>query len=202
MKQRILLCSLGLVLLLFSSSCIVHSSLIYFDEDTKGVPNLLSNPGFSPYSLDRDVALLGWTVHTEGIGEGKNPVFIDGREAYEGNTSLRIDASKNTVTLLSDAFQVRRYGGYYSRVLARSTQEKGPNITVRFLTFRENGSVYTKFKSKMRTGREWKKETISAGFLRPGVSFGRIQIEIPPFSEGSVWLDDAGCWEVHHFRID
>lgn len=200
MKKNILYLVLGMILLLFSSSCIVHSSLIYFDEDTRGVPNLLSNPGFSPYSLDPDVALLGWTVHTEG--ESKNPVYIDGRIACEGTTSLRIDASDKTVTLLSDAFQVRRYGGYYARVLALSTQNKGPKITMRFLTFKDNGSVYTKFKSRLRTGREWEKGTISAGFLRPGVSFGRLQIEIPPFSEGSVWLDDTGCWEVHHFRID
>ncbi len=202
MIKRILLWTLGIALMLGASSCIVHSSLIYFDEDTQGVPNLISNPGFSPYSLDPQAALLGWTVHTEKNGQNKNSVFIDAKEALEGTTSLRIDASPKTVTLLSDAFQVRRYGGYYSRLWARCSEPNGPRITMRFLTFRDNGSVYTKYKANLETSDEWKKETISAGFLRPGVSFGRLQIEIPPFSEGSIWLDDTGCWEVHHFRID
>jgi len=120
----------------------------------------------------------------------------------QGSTSLRIDASDQTVVLYSDAFKVRRYGGYYVRLNAKSSEPEGPQITTRLITFWENGRVFSRFKSKMKTSNEWSKDTISAGFLKPGVSFGRIQIVIPPFEKGSVWLDDAGCWEVHHFRID
>ncbi|MBW6513824.1 MAG: hypothetical protein K0B87_03605 [Candidatus Syntrophosphaera sp.] len=202
MKKHLPFWILNLILLLITASCIVHSSLVYLDKDTEGVPNLVTNPGFDAYSYDAHDALLGWTVHVDGLAKGSNPVFIDGGEAFESGTSLRIDASENTVTLLSDAFKVRRYGGYYIRLWGRSSQPRGPHVTLRFLTFRDNGSVFGKYRAKLKTRPEWKRESISTGFHKPGVSFGRLQIVIPPFSEGSVWLDNTGCWEVHHFRID
>lgn len=202
MRHRAVCSIVLLAAALFASSCIVRSSLSYYDKDTEGVPNLLSNPSFNAYSFDPDNALLGWSIHTDGNFSDNHSVFIDGRQSKQGKTSLRVDASNKTVTILSDAFTVKRYGGFYSRVYACSSEPKGPQITVRFITFRENGTVYSKFKTKLKTGLEWEKGTISAGFLRPGVNFGRLQIIIPPFSKGSVWLDDAGCWEVHHFRID
>ena len=201
MKKSLLLLAAAAVLLL-CSSCIVHSSLVYFDKDTEGVPNLLSNPGFDAFSLDPDQALLGWSIYSEGDGNQSIYAAIDPKVALQGSTSLRIDASDQTVVLYSDAFKVRRYGGYYVRLNAKSSEPEGPQITTRLITFWENGRVFSRFKSKMKTSNEWSKDTISAGFLKPGVSFGRIQIVIPPFEKGSVWLDDAGCWEVHHFRID
>ncbi|MDI9529383.1 MAG: hypothetical protein QM233_05570 [Candidatus Cloacimonadota bacterium] len=201
MKKSMLLLAAAAVLLL-CSSCIVHSSLVYFDKDTEGVPNLLSNPGFDAFSLDPDQALLGWSIYSEGDGNQSIYAAIDPKVALQGSTSLRIDASDQTVVLYSDAFKVRRYGGYYVRLNAKSSEPEGPQITTRLITFWENGRVFSRFKSKMKTSNEWSKDTISAGFLKPGVSFGRIQIVIPPFEKGSVWLDDAGCWEVHHFRID
>ncbi len=201
MKKSLLLLAAAATLLL-CSSCIVHSSLVYFDKDTEGVPNLLSNPGFDAFSLDPDQALLGWSIYSEGDGNQSIYAAIDPKVALQGSTSLRIDASDQTVVLYSDAFKVRRYGGYYVRLNAKSSEPEGPQITTRLITFWENGRVFSRFKSKMKTSNEWSKDTISAGFLKPGVSFGRIQIVIPPFEKGSVWLDDAGCWEVHHFRID
>ena len=201
MKKSLLLLAAAAILLL-CSSCIVHSSLVYFDKDTEGVPNLLSNPGFDAFSLDPDQALLGWSIYSEGDGNQSIYAAIDPKVALQGSTSLRIDASDQTVVLYSDAFKVRRYGGYYVRLNAKSSEPEGPQITTRLITFWENGRVFSRFKSKMKTSNEWSKDTISAGFLTPGVSFGRIQIVIPPFEKGSVWLDDAGCWEVHHFRID
>ncbi|HOC94375.1 MAG TPA: hypothetical protein PK802_00990 [Candidatus Cloacimonadota bacterium] len=201
MKKSLLLLAAAAILLL-CSSCIVHSSLVYFDKDTEGVPNLLSNPGFDAFSLDPDQALLGWSIYSEGGGDKAIYAAIDPKVALQGSTSLRIDASDQTVVLYSDAFKVRRYGGYYVRLNAKSSEPEGPQITTRLITFWENGRVFSRFKSKMKTSNEWSKDTISAGFLKPGVSFGRIQIVIPPFEKGSVWLDDAGCWEVHHFRID
>ena len=201
MKKSLLLLAAAAILLL-CSSCIVHSSLVYFDKDTEGVPNLLSNPGFDAFSLDPDQALLGWSIYSEGDGNQSIYAAIDPKFALQGSTSLRIDASDQTVVLYSDAFKVRRYGGYYVRLNAKSSEPEGPQITTRLITFWENGRVFSRFKPKMKTSNEWSKDTISAGFLKPGVSFGRIQIVIPPFEKGSVWLDDAGCWEVHHFRID
>ncbi len=52
MKKRAMFWFLNLLLLLGLSSCLLHTSLVYFDKDTEGVPNLISNPGFSASSLD------------------------------------------------------------------------------------------------------------------------------------------------------
>ncbi len=203
MKKRAFILILNLILLLALSSCLVHTSLVYFDKDTEGAPNLISNPGFSAYSLDPREALLGWGVSLQGESDSpKNLVFIDGREAIQGNSSLRIDASPHTVVVTSDAFRVSRYGGYYTRLWAKSSAPVGPQINLRFITFQRSGKVDRQFKAKLKSQDLWAKQAISAGFLRPGVAYGRLQIVIPPFEQGSVWLDDTGCWEVHRFRID
>ncbi len=203
MKNRAPYWILNLILLLTLSSCLVHTSLVYFDKDTAGVANLISNPGFSAYSLDPREALLGWSVDLQGESDSpRNLVFIDGREAIQGNSSLRVDASPYTVVITSDAFRVNRYGGYYTRLWAKSSTPAGPQLHLRFITFKSSGKIDRQFKTKLKSVDMWEKETISAGFLRPGVTFGRLQIVIPPFSEGSLWLDDTGCWEVHRFRID
>lgn len=82
MIKRVLHFIPNLLLLLALSSCLVHTSLVYFDKDTEGVPNLVSNPGFSAYSLDPRQALLGWSVDMQGDSDApKNLVFIDGKEA-------------------------------------------------------------------------------------------------------------------------
>ncbi|MDZ4181896.1 MAG: hypothetical protein U1B83_03380 [Candidatus Cloacimonadaceae bacterium] len=200
MTKRYLLLSFALILVL--SSCIVRSSLMFFDSDTVGVPNLLFNPGFNAYSLDPAQALKGWSVITEPQGGDNRMIVIDTNQAFEGQTSLRIDASEKTVMIMSDAFQVERYGGYYVRLHARSSHSAGPQVSVRFISFRQDGRINNRFNSKIKTGTDWKKGSISAGYLKPGVSFGRVAIMVPPFSEGSVWLDNAGCWKVHHFKID
>ncbi|HNU53716.1 MAG TPA: hypothetical protein PLL58_04355 [Candidatus Syntrophosphaera sp.] len=203
MIKRVLHFIPNLLLLLALSSCLVHTSLVYFDKDTEGVPNLVSNPGFSAYSLDPRQALLGWSVDMQGDSDApKNLVFIDGKEAIQGNSSLRVDASPYTVVITSDAFRVSRYGGYYTRLWAKSSTALGPQINLRFITFKSNGKIDRQFRTKLKSTDTWEKKSISAGFLRPGVAFGRLQITIPPFTEGSVWLDDSGCWEVHRFRID
>ncbi|MCB5245503.1 MAG: hypothetical protein RBR57_00035 [Candidatus Syntrophosphaera sp.] len=194
---------LGMALTL--TSCFIHSSLMYFEKDTEGLPNLISNPGFNAYSLDPNESLRGWSLLIEPTEPEKaqtNVVFIDGEKALHSGSSLRIDASSNKVSIISDPFRVHRYGGYYVRCYTYSSEPKGPQINMRLLTFQPDGSIDKKFKAKMQSKNEWKKITISAGFLSPGVTFGRVVIEIPPFNQGSVWIDDAGCWEVHHFKID
>jgi hypothetical protein len=204
--KRILFFALVLIGMALSlTSCFIHSSLIFFEEDTQGLSNLVSNPGFNAYSLDPDESLKGWSVLIEPDTQEKtqpNIAFIDGNQAFNGSTSLRIDASPNSVSIISEPFRVNRYGGYYVRCYACSSEPKGPQINLRLLTFKTDGSIDKKFKAKKQIKNEWDKIAVSAGFLSPGVSFGRVIIEIPPFSQGSVWIDEDGCWEGHQFKID
>ncbi|MDP3115243.1 MAG: hypothetical protein Q8M98_10800 [Candidatus Cloacimonadaceae bacterium] len=175
---------------------------MFFDSDTVGVPNLLFNPGFNAYSLNPGQALKGWTVIAEPQDGETGLIVIDSNQAFEGHTSLRINASEKTIMIMSDTFKVERYGGYFVRLHAKSSLPSGPHISVRFITFKPDGRIFHRFNTNLKTTSDWKKGSVSAGFLKPGVSFGRVVILIPPFAEGSVWLDNTGCWKVHHFKID
>lgn len=193
---------IGLLVALLLSSCFVGSSLRFTEADIEDSRNLLLNPGFAPYSFSGEDALRGWNIHVEPPSKEFDKVRIDPSLALEGDTALKISASERDVILISEPFKVRRYGGYYSRVMIHSDSPDAPQISMQMITFREDGKITNRFKSKTRLSEEWNRLAISAGFLRPGVSWGRLSITIPPFEEGSVWLDDAGCWEVHGFKID
>lgn len=192
-----------LVIMLFSiSACFVSSSLNFTDSDIKDAPNLITNPGFNAYSLDPETALKGWSVALEPPNAKGTRVIVDATEALEGKTSLRIDASENAVIVYSEPFNVIRYGGYYLKASAKSNSPENPEVQIRFIGFKENGKTANRYTRKIKTKEQWTTGTISSGFIRPGVKSGRLAILIPPFKEGSIWIDNAGCWKVHHFRID
>lgn len=197
--MRLWLCLLVALLL---SSCFVSSSLFFTEADIENSTNLLLNPGFAPYSLMGEEALRGWNIHVEPASKDFDKIRIDPSLSLEGDTSLKISASDRDVILISEPFKVRRYGGYYSRLMIHSDSPSPPQVSMQMITFREDGKITNRFKGKTRLSEGWNKLAVSAGFLRPGVNWGRLSIVIPPFEEGSVWLDDAGCWEVHGFRID
>lgn len=197
--MRLTLVSLVFVMLLLSS-CFVGSSLIFFESDAAGKPNLVSNPGFVP-AQNAQANLQGWTLIN--IDESmKIPVSYDYESTAEGKSSLRFDPSEQDIVIVSDPFHVRRYGGYYVRASIRSTADLLKKVQLRFFTYDENGKQINKFQHKIKPGQDWDRHTISAGFIDTRSSFGRVAILIPAFSKGSVWIDDIGAFDVHSFRID
>ena len=189
-------------LALLLSSCVVGSTLIFSERDVKDNPNLVENPGFDTYSEIPAEALKGWTVQLEPPTVKKNPVSIDTSASIEGSNSLKINASESSVLILSDSYTVRRYGGYYLRAQMKTDSPLPPVVQLRFIAFRDDGKIVNRFRKKSRLETDWHRFTISAGFIRPGAKFGRLGIFIPPFKEGSIWIDDLGCYEVHGFKID
>jgi len=203
MTKRLLqaLILLGFALVICSCST-VGSTLILTENDIEDNPNLIVNNSFGVYSTIPSEALKGWNVHLEPPNSLFSPVIIDPQEMLDGQTSLRIDASDKAVLILSDSFTVRRYGGYYLRSYCKTDSPNPPRIQLRFIVFKENGKIVNRFKQKTLPTSQWGRSTISAGFIRPGARFGRLGIFIPPFKEGSIWIDDTGCFEVHGFKID
>lgn len=193
---------LAATLLLMLSSCVVGSTLLFTERDVENSPNLVINHSFDPFSTVAEEALKGWSVHLDPPGSGDSPVIIDPKVTKEGNTSLRIDASNRSVLILSDSFQVRRYGGYYLRSYFKTDSPLPPQVQLRFIAFKDNGKIVNRFRSRIKLHTDWHRGTISAGFIKPGAKFGRLGIFIPPFKEGSIWIDEAGCFEVHGFKID
>ncbi len=192
--RSLILCALSALLL---SSCFVGSSLMFFESDTHGRTNLVQNPGFTP----QNGIMSNWSIVNDE-SESAQSVNVDHAVFTEGKNSLRIDASPYAVMIVSDPFKVRRYGGYYIRVNARATADTDEKIELRFFTYNSAGKHINRFRETLRVGEEWKKATISAGFLDTRSTFGRVAIFIPPFLKGSIWIDDAGAWEVHSFKID
>lgn len=193
---------LSVFFLIALSSCTVVSTLRFTERDIDDTANLVLNPGFNSYSVIPSEALKGWSLHLEAAGTASSNVVVDPAEAMEGKTSLRIDASDNSVLILSDPFKVRRYGGYYLRSFCKTNSTMPPNVQLRFIVFKENGKIVNRFRYKAKPQSDWAIHAISAGFIRPGAKFGRLAIFIPPFKDGSVWLDNTGCFEVHGFKID
>jgi len=202
MKNRVL----GLVLLallsFFINACSVVTTLSFTERDIKDSPNLVENYSFSPYSTIGEEALKGWMVILNPHDNSESPITIDPDTACEGKTSLRIDASDKSVLILSEPFNVRRYGGYYLRCYFKTNFPNPPRPQLRFIVFKENGKIVNRFKTKAKINNDWQRTTISAGFIKPGARFGRLGIYIPPFKEGSIWIDDTSCFEVHGFKID
>lgn len=195
--------SLALVaLLVLLSSCFVSSSLHFSEADIQGAQNLIRNHSFDPHLIRGKESLPGWTLKIEPHQADYDKVAIDANTALDAGNSLKISASDKDVLIISEPFDVRRYGGYFAKISAKSDSKNQPEIQFRMITFKEQGKITNRFKRKYKLNEEWQELSLSAGFLRPGVRFGRIFIHIPPFEEGSIWLDDAGCWEVHGFRID
>ena len=200
--MRHLMVPFALLAMLALSSCFFRTSLNFSDSMIEKLPNELTNPGFELSGKDPHSALRGWDIGIEPP-EGKGTVIsVDTQVRKEGTSSLRIDASENAVLIYSDSFDVARYEGYLIRASARTTSAEKPPVVLRFICFKDNGKIANRYKKNLKTSENWKTAEISAGFLRPGVVSGRVAILVPPFKEGSVWIDATGCWNVHHFRID
>ena len=106
------------------------------------------------------------------------------------------------VTAYNDWNRKFLVGGYYLRCYFKTNSPNPPRPQLRFIVFKENGKIVNRFKVKAKLNEDWERTTISAGFIKPGARFGRLGIYIPPFKEGSIWIDDTGCFEVHGFKID
>jgi len=193
---------LAIALLLLLSSCTGVSTLNFSDKDLSNTPNLLLNPDFNPYSVVPSESLKGWVVHLDPPGGSDSPVIIDPEVHLEGGTCLRVDASDKSVMILSDPFEVRRYGGYYVHTSFKTNSPAPPIIQMRMIVFMENGKILNRFKNRFHLGSDWENQTISAGFIKPGAKFGRLAYMIPPFKEGSIYIDKAGVYEAHGFKID
>lgn len=186
--------------MLLLGSCFVPSSLVFFKKDTQGKPNLVRNPGFAPVAGTKNT-LSNWTIVNDET-ESAESVNLDDSVFLEGTNSIRIDSNPYAIMIVSDPFKVSRYGGYYIKVNALSSEAKGEKIELRFFTYNAAGKHINRFKTTLKTSTEWQKANISAGFLDTRSAFGRVAIFIPPFLKGTIWIDDAGAWEVHSFKID
>ncbi len=197
MMKRALLLSAAIALLLISS-CFMGSTILFLEKDTLGKPNLLLNPWFDSNADENSFMPEGWILMGASQEKPEGACF-DEVDFLTGSRSLKISKSDKFLMLVSESFRIDRYGGFFARASAKSDSEEGPQLRLRFLAYNESGTIRNTFNTRMKTGKEWSKHTISAGFLKPDVYFGRIIILIPPTGEDTIWIDDIACFEVHRF---
>lgn len=199
-KIYFVLSMLAMLTMLLLSSCFVGSSLLFLESETTDKPNLVFNPGFELTPQEKRMP-SGWLL-IDSTRELEEPIACDTLQALEGKYSLRIEKSNKHQIIVSDAFPINSQSGYFIKASARSTAERGPKIKLRFITYNNSGKIRNKFSTSIRSNQNWKKSSISAGFLKSDAMFGRVLLQIPPTNGETLWIDGVGCYRVHFFPID
>ncbi len=200
-KMYFVLSLLAVLAMLFTSSCFVGSSLLFLESETTDKPNLVFNPGFELSPTQEKRMPSGWVL-IDSARELEEPISCDTTRVLEGSNALRIGQSNKYQMIVSDAFPINSQSGYFIKASAVSTATRGPKLKVRFITYNNSGKIRNKFSSSIRPGQDWKKSSISAGFLKNDAVFGRVILLVPPTGEETVWIDDVGCYRVHYFPVD
>jgi len=183
---------------LLLSSCFMGSSLLFLDSDSQNKPNLVGNPSFENPDSKNHALPEGWYLVSTAANKSE-PVALDSISVVSGSKSLRIVNSSKDMYLVSDAFRVVSDGGYYAKFSIRAQKKMDKSTRIFFWAYDDTGAKKNSFRKSIKARTDWKKASISAGFLNKSVSFARIAIFIPKDSGNTIWIDDIGCYMVHQF---
>lgn len=189
---------LGMAVLMLISGCFWGSSILFLEKDTIGKTNLLGNPLFEKTDVKNPALPAGWVVVSE-TAQLKEPVSIDENVTNGGKKSVCVKDSDHDLMLLSDAFKIDYNGGFFIKFAAKSEHRLDQPLKLNFWTYDAAGKRKNKFSTTFKPGIDWKKATISAGFLSNSVSFARVSITVPRLDDNTVWISDVACFQVHQF---
>jgi len=194
--KRLIIVLAGFCLLL--GSCFMGSSLLFLESDSLNRPNLVGNPGFeNPDKRDSNHP-ADWLL-VSNSNESVEPVALDSTEFVAGKNSVRFTNNSRDLLFVSDSFKINFTGGYFIKCSLKSAKPMQKAARVQFWAYDAAGSRKDVFSKSIKAKSEWKKATISAGFLKNSVTFARIAIFIPKDTNNTVWIDDVGCYQVYQF---
>jgi len=173
------------------------SSILFLEKDTIGKPNAVINPGFEKADARNNRLPTSWFIITSKP-EYAEYVCRDSIETIEGTHALRIKQSPHDLMVVSDAFRISKESGYFIKCSAKAEFPLTKPIKVQFTTYDNKGNRKGRYSTSLRPGKDWKKATISAGFLGNVVSFARINLLIPKDPDNTIWIDDIGCYRVYY----
>jgi len=183
---------------LFLSSCFWGTSLLFLDSDSQGKLNLVPNSGLEKSDKSNPELPEGWLI-VSTLTDKSEPVTLDSTIVQSGKKSLKIANSKKDMYIVSDAFQVNYTGGYYSKFSIRSAKPMQKPARLYFWAYDNRGNKKNSFRKSIKARTDWKRASISAGFLKNSVSFARVAIFIPKDTDNTIYIDDVGCYLVHQF---
>jgi hypothetical protein len=194
--KRLIIVLAGLCLLL--GSCFMGSSLLFLESDSKDRPNLVLNSNFEFPDKRNPNNPAAWLL-VSNSNDLTEPVALDSTVSFSGKRSVRFTNNSRDMLLVSDAFKINFTGGFFIKCSIKSAKPMLKAARVHFWAYDDAGSRKDKFSKGIKAKTEWKKATISAGFLKNSVTFARIAIYIPRDPENTVWVDDIGCYQVYQF---
>lgn len=185
------------ILFVFLAGCVFGPSLNFSPEDAVGKRNLLVNGDFEKGDYAGDKIPAGWIVM-----ENKNqtPIIWDNLSAVSNDKCLQFAPSANKILLISDSFPILSTNAYLTKLKMKSDIINENRVTVRFLTFDENGDKKESNRLKIKPEKEWKEFFFSTAFFSKRTKFARIIIEIPASSKKKIWIDDVGSFDVYKFK--
>lgn len=195
--MRLLLLIL-LCISLFLGSCFWGTSLLFLDSDSKDKPNLVPNNSFEKADSRNPELPDGWLI-VSTLTDSSEPVALDSTIVQTGKKSLMITNSKKDMYIVSDAFQVNYTGGYYTKFSIKSIKPMQKPARLYLWAYDSSGNKRNSFRKSIKAKSDWKRASISAGFLKNSVSFARVAIFIPKDSGNTIYIDDVGCFLVHQF---
>ncbi len=192
----LLLILAGFSLLL--GSCFLGTSMIFLESDSNDKPNLVQNPDFEDIDIQNPDNPASWIL-VSNSNDKVEPAGVDSTVSFSGKKSFKITNNSRDILLVSDAFKINFTGGFFVKCSMKSAKPMLKAARVHFWTYNDAGSRKNKFSKAFKTKADWKKATISAGFLSNSVTFARIAIYIPRDTDNTVWIDDVGCYQVYQF---
>jgi hypothetical protein len=196
MKWFLLIC-ISVAFLCCLSSCFFGTSLIFFDRDTVGKPNIIPNPDFEePSLLDKKYPDKWMFLSTVDY---KEMLSWDSLNTLTGNKSVKIENPTQQLLLVSESFPIDNKSAYFNRCYVTSKNPSSAPVVMYFRTFDKIGTRKDNFTSKLKTNGDWKEIILSTGFFKPTAQFARIIISIPMDPENTYWVDNTGSFHVHTF---
>lgn len=186
---------------LLLSSCFLGSSLLFLESDAVGKPNLVANSDFESKTKQNNQLPPGWILNPSGLLL-RETIVCDPTVYASGTQSLKVVNTQRRLILLSEPFRIDPWNGYYIRASVKTANPRGAEIILRIQTYAADGTITNNFRTRIKSDSDWKRGSISAGFIKKKSTFARVLVVIPPTEEYPIWIDDVGCFSVHRFTLD
>jgi hypothetical protein len=196
MKWFLVIC-ISVAALMCLTSCFFGPSLIFYDRDTIGKPNLIPNQDFEIPLLPDSKLPNDWMFLS--TVDYRETVSWDSLTFLTGKKSLKIKNPKQQLLLVSESFPIDNKSAYLNRCYVASKFPSSSPVVMYFRTFDKVGTRKDNFTSRMKTNSDWQEILLSTGFFKPAAQFARVIISIPMDPENTYWVDNIGSFHVHTF---
>ncbi|HNX00380.1 MAG TPA: hypothetical protein PLE74_01405 [Candidatus Cloacimonadota bacterium] len=188
---------IAVIPLMLLTSCFFGPSLLFFDRDADGKPNLIPDGDFEIAHQTGNQTPNSWMFLSNF--DYRNAISWDSLFVQNGKKSLMIKYPEQKVLLVSESFPIDNRSAYLNRCFVRSKYPSITPVVMYFRTFDKIGARKDNFTSKLKSNSTWNEILLSTGFFKPNAQFARVIISIPMDKDNIYWIDNIGSYHVHTF---